>query len=31
VELDVSNLSPGVYLIQAFDRKKKQSGKFVRM
>jgi hypothetical protein len=31
VELDVSNLPPGVYLIQAFDRKKKQSGKFVRV
>ncbi len=29
VELDVSNLPPGVYLVQAFDKKKKQSGKFV--
>ena len=31
VELDVSNLPPGMYLIQAFDKKKKQSGKFVRL
>jgi hypothetical protein len=31
IELNVSNLPPGVYLIQAFDKKKRQSGKFVRM
>ena len=31
VELDVSNLPPGMYLIKAFDKKKKQSGKFVRL
>ena len=31
VELDVSNLPFGVYLIQAWDKNKKQSGKFVRI
>jgi hypothetical protein len=31
IELDVSNLPSGVYLIQAFDKKQKLSGKFVRL
>jgi len=31
VELDVSELPSGIYLIQAFDKKNKQSGKFVRL
>ena len=31
VELDVSGVPPGMYLIQAYDRKNKQSGKFVRL
>ena len=31
VELDASHLPPGMYLIQAFDKKKKMSGKFIRL
>ena len=31
VELDVRNFPPGVYIIQAFDKNKKLSGKFVRL
>jgi len=31
VEIDVGDLPPGMYLIQAFDKKNKQSGKFVRL
>lgn len=31
VELDVSSLLPGMYLIQAFNKKKKLSGKFVKL
>jgi len=30
-EFDVSNLPPGIYLIRAFDKDKKWSGKFVRL
>jgi len=31
VELDVSNLPPGMYLMKAVDKNKKQSGKFLRI
>ena len=31
VEIDVSNLPPGVYLIQTFDKEKRRSGKFVKI
>ena len=31
VELDVTALPPGMYLIRVFDKNKKQSGKFVRL
>ena len=31
VELDVSNLPPGIYLIRAFDKNKILSGKFVKL
>ena len=31
VELDAGDLPPGMYLIQAYDKKNKQSGKFVRL